>query len=236
MGSEAKCRAVSGNGRTGARASGVAGTRGGGVVGGVVGTALLETDEIRFREAGDGGLRVRIALRDVTRVEAVGGVLEIVGAAGESLHLELGERVAARWAEKIRSPKGLLEKLGVKADTAIAIVGELVGELSSALEARASEGRSPEGPRRAASPAIVFLAAEEKRALSRVAALRKALRDDAAIWIVYPKGQAHLKELDVLVAGRAAGLKDVKVARVSETHTALKFVVPRAERAPVRKA
>ena len=36
----------------------------------------------------------------------------------------------------------------------------------------------------------------------------------------------------MLAAGRAAGLTDVKVARFSETHTALKFVVPRGPGGP----
>jgi hypothetical protein len=48
----------------------------------------------------------------------------------------------------------------------------------------------------------------------------------AALWIVYPKGQKHITENDVLAAGRKAGLKDVKVVGFSPTHTALKFVIP----------
>ncbi|PYU67269.1 MAG: hypothetical protein DMG49_19320 [Acidobacteria bacterium] len=48
--------------------------------------------------------------------------------------------------------------------------------------------------------------------------------------IVYPKGQKHITENDVLSAGRKAGLKDVKVVGFSATHTALKFVIPLADR------
>jgi hypothetical protein len=33
-----------------------------------------------------------------------------------------------------------------------------------------------------------------------------------------------------MTAGRAAGLVDTKVVRFSETHTAEKFVIPRAKR------
>lgn len=36
--------------------------------------------------------------------------------------------------------------------------------------------------------------------------------------------------MDVLQAGRQAGLTDTKVARFSGTHTALKFVIPLARR------
>ena len=60
--------------------------------------------------------------------------------------------------------------------------------------------------------------------------LLQALKSDGALWIVYPKGKQEIKEVDVLAAGRAAGLVDVKVVKFSDTHTALKFVRPKAER------
>jgi hypothetical protein len=44
--------------------------------------------------------------------------------------------------------------------------------------------------------------------------------------VVYPKGKQEITENDVLKAGRQAGLVDTKVALFSDTHTALKFVVP----------
>src|SRR6266705_2055358 len=48
--------------------------------------------------------------------------------------------------------------------------------------------------------------------------------------IVYPKAQKAITENDVIAAGRKAGLKDVKVVGFSPTHTALKFVIPLAQR------
>lgn len=35
-----------------------------------------------------------------------------------------------------------------------------------------------------------------------------------------------------MAAGRAAGLVDNKTARISETHTGLRFVIPKASRRP----
>jgi hypothetical protein len=43
---------------------------------------------------------------------------------------------------------------------------------------------------------------------------------------VYPKGVAAIREIEVIEAGRAAGLKDIKVASFSSTHTALQFALP----------
>jgi hypothetical protein len=56
------------------------------------------------------------------------------------------------------------------------------------------------------------------------------MKGSASLWIVYPKGQKHITENDVLAAGRKTGLKDVKVVGFSPTHTALKFVIPLAKR------
>ena len=53
---------------------------------------------------------------------------------------------------------------------------------------------------------------------------------DGGIWVVAPKGGREPREAQVLAAGKAAGLVDVKVARFSETHTAHRFVIPRGER------
>ena len=61
-------------------------------------------------------------------------------------------------------------------------------------------------------------------------ALVKAMAPDGALWIIYPKGVQVVREIDVLMAGRKAGVKDIKVVGFSGTHTALKFVIPVSER------
>ena len=73
-----------------------------------VGKALLETDEVRFR----GDFRARVPLREISRVLATRGVLTLEWPGGK-LALELGE-AAEKWAEAIRHPKSVVEKLGVK--------------------------------------------------------------------------------------------------------------------------
>jgi hypothetical protein len=75
---------------------------------------------------------------------------------------------------------------------------------------------------------IVFFAASKTKDLDRVAKL--APSGNGALWVIYPKGVPAIREMEVLEAGRAAGLKDVKVASFSATHTGLKFVVPLAKR------
>ena len=61
------------------------------------------------------------------------------------------------------------------------------------------------------------------RDLARITKLKSWLKPAGALWVVYPKGVPAVREIEVLEAGRAAGLKDTKVARFSATHTALRF-------------
>jgi hypothetical protein len=70
------------------------------------------------------------------------------------------------------------------------------------------------------------LAVGSKKELAQVPKLAKSVKGPGALWIVYPKGRKEITEVDVITAGRKAGLKDVKVVGFSSTHTALKFVVP----------
>jgi hypothetical protein len=79
-------------------------------------------------------------------------------------------------------------------------------------------------------PAWILLAADALDDLARVKGAAGALKDAAGLWIVYPKGRKEIREHDVRGTGLRAGLTDVKVASFSETHTALKFVIPVAKR------
>ena len=81
------------------------------------GTALLETDYLLFR----GEERLHVPFADVRGVTAKDGVLHLSLPKGD-VALELGA-VAARWAEKIARPKGIVEKLGVKAGAKVSVVG-----------------------------------------------------------------------------------------------------------------
>jgi hypothetical protein len=56
------------------------------------------------------------------------------------------------------------------------------------------------------------------------------MRRDGALWTVRRKGRRDQSEGDVLAAGRAAGLLDVKVVRLSETHSLFKWVIPVSRR------
>jgi hypothetical protein len=77
---------------------------------------------------------------------------------------------------------------------------------------------------------FIFFAAEAKAELKRLKELARFLKKSGAVWVVYPKGQPHITQADVMAAAKQAGLVDVKVASFSATHTALKLVIPVSRR------
>jgi hypothetical protein len=162
-----------------------------------------------------GGLRARIPFREVSSLTTMDGVLRLTWPGG-TLELDLGDR-AAPWAERIRNPRILTDKLGLKPGLRVGVVG---------VEAETLAGYGPPEP----GSDLIFVGADTRAALARIAELVPLLAPTGGLWVVAPKGRADPTELDVLTAGRKAGLTDVKVAKFSETHTAHKFVIPRERR------
>ncbi len=186
------------------------------------GTVLLETDYLLFR----GDVRMRLPFAEIRGAIAKDGVLVLSLGRGKSIELELGA-VALRWAEKITKPKGIVDKLGVKAGARVALVGDFDAPFVRDLE---DVGTAVTVGARGKMFDHVLFAAEKAAALTKVAPLAERIAPAGGVWIVYPKGKKEIREADVIAAGRAARLKDVKVARFSETHTALRFVIPVARR------
>lgn len=185
------------------------------------GKALLESSEIVFR----GGLRLKIPFSTVKSAKAVDGQLCLQTAQGPAT-FQLGA-TAGKWLEKILHPKSRIEKLGVKSGVKVSLIGKFDSEFLHeilALTKSVTKGKAARGSDH------IFFAANAKNDFSDLSKITKALASAAALWIVYPKGQRHITENDVLSAGRKSGLKDVKVVGFSATHTALKFVIPLSHR------
>jgi hypothetical protein len=178
----------------------------------VAGKAQLETDYVLFR----GPERFKISFGELTGVKVEGGVLMLEFAGGPA-ELELGA-AAEKWARKILNPPSLMDKLGVKTGLRVRLAGTFEPEFGKEIAAREAVAITK------GECEVLFLAAEKSAELERIPKLKQHLNPRGALWVVYPKGVPQIREIEVIEAGRAAGMKDVKVARFSATHTALKFV------------
>lgn len=186
------------------------------------GTALLETDALIFR---GGDVRLSVPYKTIKSVASKDGDLRVTFPDGVAV-FAIGA-AAAKWADKIRNPPSRLDKLGVKADHVVIVLGVKDPDFRAELAERTTHVST----RLAGEADIIFLGAERLETVvnTLVSAIRH-LRRGGAIWIVRPKGRPEISERDVMQAGKDAGLVDIKVARFSDTHTAEKFVVPVAAR------
>jgi hypothetical protein len=181
------------------------------------GKALLETSEILFR----GDFQLRIPFSTIQSAKAVDGELRLQTAQG-AVVFGLGP-AAEKWRDKILHPKSRIEKLGVKSEAGVSLLGEFD---SGFLDELGKLTKSVSKGKMSADSEWIFFAVDSKEGLGALPKISKSMKGAAALWIVYPKGQKQITENDVLAAGRKAGLKDVKVVGFSSTHTALKFVIP----------
>jgi hypothetical protein len=122
----------------------------------------------------------------------------------------------------------LLDKLGVKPGSRVAILGVDDADFRSLLADRTTditEGRPKPGTD------LVFLAADSLHQLLRIDDLQRTLKPNGAIWVVSRKGKTRaLRDVDVIDAAKSVGLVDNKVVSFSPTHSAIRLVIPVARR------
>lgn len=179
--------------------------------------ADFASDHVTF----SGGRRGEVPYSKVEVVGTARGVLKL-RVDGALMEFPLGSKVE-RIAAKVRKPPTLMDKLGVKPGLSVANVGVEAKEFAVELAKAAPDATKGE-PGRPVD--LLFLAVRGRDELDRIAPMVRLVKPDGGLWVVYPKGRRDIRESDVLEAGRAAGLKDVKVARVNADLTALRFVRP----------
>lgn len=120
------------------------------------------------------------------------------------------------------STRPLLDKLGVKPGSKVAIVNLKDAGFLKLLRERTSDTAigKPRG-----KCDLVFMGADDETDLRRLNEIKHWIEPNGAIWVVRSKGgRGSLKETDLIDAGLAAGLVDNKIASFSETQGAMRFV------------
>ena len=131
-------------------------------------------------------------------------------------------RRESRLSPDVPSTRPLLDKLGVKPGSKVAVVDLDDAGFLSLLGERTSDivKSRPRGP-----VDLVFMGARDASDLERLNDVKKWIEPNGAIWVVRPKGgRAAIKDTDVIAAGLAAGLVDNKIASFSDTHGAMRLV------------
>jgi hypothetical protein len=182
------------------------------------GKAHCGDGELEFR----GEFKIRWKWSDLERVSSTDGVLIAVRGA-EIAEFHLGDS-ATKWEHAIKNPKSRLDKLGLKPDHKYAAWGEF-DETFAAELTQVAGNPATEGPYD-----IVFVRLTTQDDLTDLSKARDAIAKNGAVWAVWLKGKKELTETHIRSYALANGLVDVKVARFSDTLSALKLVIPVANR------
>jgi hypothetical protein len=117
--------------------------------------------------------------------------------------------------------KSRIEKLGVKRGHDVLVLGiEQDRAFMKELKVCGASVRTSGS----AAADVIFAAFNHRRDLRRLAPLVPRLQRNGMLWTLRPKGSKDLTEREMMEAGLAAGLVDVKVVSFSDTLTAEKFV------------
>ena len=135
--------------------------------------------------------------------------------------------------EEFVSTRSRIKKLGVKNGSDVLVLGIEAdkGFMSELREAGAKVRTSGRG-----AADMIFATFRHRDDLRRLAPLVPRLRANGVLWTLRPKGSPDLTESEMMRAGQAAGLVDVKVVSFSELLTAEKFVIPVAKRSAHQSA
>lgn len=130
--------------------------------------------------------------------------------------------------------RDLLDRLGVREGMRIRLIGSVPADLATRLEQRDDVEVETGEPDDSAAPAHLVLwrlpsLADAKPVLAR---LRKAIAADGGIWVLTGRRGSpdHVPQARLIPLGKAVGLVDDRICSVDPQTSAIRFVIPRAQR------
>lgn len=181
--------------------------------------AHLDSAELQIT----GGKKLTVPLAKVKTATVEGDLLKIAAGATK-FSLALGAKEAEAWRKKILNPPSLSDKLGFKPDKTVALIGATPADRGRG-EGREVDRRCGQaaGGRQAHRRRHRGAHAAPGKEEQLIGAAAKILPREAALWLVYEKGRAVNGD-HVIAMARKVGLKDTKVARISDSYAALRFI------------
>jgi hypothetical protein len=131
------------------------------------------------------------------------------------------------------SHRSLFDKLGVKPDSKVALVGKHDEVFLTGLAETLAKGASTT---LRSEYDIIFFHVDAPRDLARIATLATHLVPNGRLWIFHPKGKdASPSDAEVRAAGLGAGLVDNKISGYTASLAATQYVIPLARRSSQTK-
>jgi len=132
------------------------------------------------------------------------------------------------------SHRSVVQKLGVRPHERVEIVGDVGAGLRRDVKQVLGRGLVRSGE---LDGAIVMVESVEE-AEEAFDEYRPRLRDTGYLWLITPKrGQeGYVNQMALVPGGKRRGLIDNKTCSIDESRSGIRFVVPRALRAPKRSA
>jgi len=135
--------------------------------------------------------------------------------------------------EKDYSHRDVLDKLGLKPGFAVRVMGG--GDKILLARVREKVGRAP--VRRGLADVVLYWPRSVAEITPRLAELRAGIVPAGGIWVFIAKrgqrsasGMDYLNHADLIPLGLAAGLVDNKICSVSDTESAMRFVIRKKDR------
>jgi hypothetical protein len=137
----------------------------------------------------------------------------------KSKRIETEAERRARYAAK-----DVTDKLGIKAGMIVRFVGKGDVELQQKVHAKVG----PIMDEARAADVILYWPESSAEVMSRLKKLKQTIVPNGGIWVISAKknkGEPYLPDFILIPLGSTAGLVDNKVCSISDTQTAMRFVI-----------
>ncbi len=126
--------------------------------------------------------------------------------------------------------RDVTDKLGLKPGHAVRVVGNADPALLGKVRAKIGRGFIAEKEK---ADVVLYWAGSDKEITARLKKLKRGIAPNGGIWVITfkkGKGEPYVPDQALIPAGLAAGLVDNKICSVSDTRSAMRFVMRREDR------
>jgi len=128
--------------------------------------------------------------------------------------------------ERDYSHRSLMDKLGVESGSRVSVLGIEDPDFFAQL----ADTGADISTRTRKDTDIFILALERYADMKQLPSLEGSLVSNGGIWVVHPKGQKNISQAEIINLGVEAGFIDNKSCSFSDTHSAIRFVIPKSRR------